>query len=232
MKNVAFCYTTKDRVEYSQQTLPKVIAETDKFDLFLVDGSSTDAGRQFPLQYPQFPTVSNIIGGPDAAITYCLKMMYERGYDYCGLIENDVLLEDGWFAPMFDLFGKEEKVGAVSARCFRDRILDKRDGYAIMANIGAGMILLRREVIPLLFENYRRPFLWELQTIFKHYTYKDYPLPKQITEADPEGKGKWQFSVDWIWDAILVAHGYTSLALSPSKSINLDDPQGRRDAHG
>ena len=59
-----------------------------------------------------------------------------RQYDYMrALWQNDVRLHDDWFEPTMGPFeiGQTVKpalfVGAVSARCYEDRVLIQRDGY-------------------------------------------------------------------------------------------------------
>ena len=96
-----------------------------------------------PTTGPTIERHGHVTGGPDVAILYCLSLMLERGYDYVGLIEND--LEPGWLDRIFQLFATPRlNVGSVSARSDADRVLLPRNGYAIMANVGAGMVLFKR----------------------------------------------------------------------------------------
>ena len=41
-----------------------------------------------------------VIGGPDAAIQFSLKRLLALGYDFVGLIENDIQLKPGWLPAM------------------------------------------------------------------------------------------------------------------------------------
>ena len=66
-----------------------------------------------PTTGPTIERHGHVTGGPDVAILYCLSLMLERGYDYVGLIEND--LEPGWFDRIFQLFATPRlNVGSVS----------------------------------------------------------------------------------------------------------------------
>lgn len=260
MKKVGIAFTTKDRTDFTRQTLPPIIAEADEFDLFWVDGSATDEGKRFfQTSHPSQRVTErhgNVTGGATAAIQYCWKTLYHKGYEYIGLIENDVKLAPGWFKKTMELFeinkypsvtyeeplfpeGRQHKirtttqidikVGAVSARCFTDRIDQKQDGFAVMANVGAGMIIIKRDLIPLLLMNWRRPMVWEVQALFKHFTGRTYPMPPFVKKDDPKMEKEWQFSEDWFFEIVLLSKGYTTLALTPSMAYNLDDPDGFRD---
>lgn len=243
MKKVGIAFTTKDRTDYTRQTLPPIIAEADEFDLHWVDGSATDDGKRFFQTSHPSPLIverhGDITGGATRAIQYCWATLYNKGYDYIGLIENDVKLKPGWFKKTMALFEKDEafcdlkhvkiNVGAVSARCFTDRIDQKHDGFATMANVGAGMIIVKRELIPWLLLNWRHAMLWEVRDLFKHYTGREYPLPPFVRKDDPETKKDWQFSEDWYFEIAMLAKGFSTLALTPSMAYNLDDSDGFRD---
>jgi hypothetical protein len=233
MKKVGIAYTTKDRVDFTKQTLPPIVAESDDFDIFWIDGSATEEGKRYhATSHPSTNIVERHAGinqGPAHAIQYAWQTLYNKGYQYIGLIENDVKLKPSWFKKTMALFDAREKVGAVSSRCFTDRISKIHEGYATMANVGAGMIIVKRELIPALMLNWKMPMLWEVQALFKHYTGSDYPIPKMVLEKDPELKQDWQFTHDWWFEIVLLSKGYRTLALTPSMAYNLDDPDGFRD---
>lgn len=258
---VAIAYLTKDRINFTAQTLPLVAAEAESnFDLWWFDGSATAEGVQFPTNFlfhwrnehegknPIHKVMMNVTGGSAQAIIAAWQALYHEGYEYIGLIENDVLLEPGWFKRCMEMFDEEittqekysspianvtmsntYKTGAVSARCFTDRIFEKRGNYAIMANVGAGMFLTRREFIGPLLENWHRYPLWIIQALCKYFTGYNYPIPKGIREQDPEMKKTWYLSEDWFFEVVLWSKGYHTLACVPSIAINLDDPDGKRD---
>lgn len=231
--NVAFAYSTKDRVDFTQQTLPRVLAEKGDFDVFWIDGSDKGSpasklwgGSTF--SSPKLTEVHlGVVGGAAYAIQYGLMTLFNKGYEYIGLIENDVLLTQSWFARIMGLFAPS--VGAVSARTFTHRILQSHKDYADMANVGAGMILFKREMVPLILANWRMPVLWEVQALCKHFTDHDYPVPPEVLKRDPKIELHWQFTHDWYFEPTMWSKGFSTLAPIPSMAINLDDPQGTRD---
>ncbi len=181
---------------------------------------------------------ANVRGGADPAIVCSLTEMlkhrepYTDGvpegnfpgmrmpgslhdYSYVGLVENDVLLTDPkWFERTMDLFdfGGDDglKVGAVSARCYEDRVLLQRPDYAVMHNIGAGMIILTREAAELILKYARTGWTNANRLLFS-----------QLSGLDIGGWWAFRGSshilcMDWGFDVVLAAHGLASLALTPS----------------
>jgi hypothetical protein len=140
--------------------------------------------------------------------------MLKHDYTHIGLVENDVVLKGDWFERTMALFeqGNEDDlpVGAVSARCYEERILIQRPNYAICHNLGAGMIIFTREAAQLVLNEYRVQFTTENRQIFSQLTGYD-------IARDWAFGGQEHFLVaDWRWDALLASHGMASLALVPS----------------
>jgi hypothetical protein len=154
-------------------------------------------------------------------------------YHYIGLVENDVLLDKDWFEPTMQLFeiGKHIglEVGAVSARCYEDRILFQCGGYAVCHNLGAGMIIFSRKAAELVLQHYRTVWTTENRLLFV-----------QLSGIDIGSywafRGNEHFLVaDWNFDRVLAAHGLASLALTPNKATMLDQdiaPLGLKYADG
>lgn len=179
-------------------------------DIMWVDGSRTEAGTSLLSNYDTKYKFTNVRGGAGAAIVFALSTMLEKGYDAVGLVENDVLLADEWFAPTMRLFEVHPSVGAVSARCYEDRILFQRDDHAICHNLGAGQIILTRDAATLILHHFRTGWTSDNRRVFGKL-------------AGIDIGGYWAFrgsehwlTADWHWDALLAAHGYASLALTPS----------------
>jgi hypothetical protein len=225
--NVAIAFSTKDRVELTKQTLPK---PTTDFDLFWIDGSSTQLGQDFISEAPDHPShkrFTNVQGGADAAIVFALTTMLTdpKNYDYVGLWENDVLLRDGWFQPTMDLFEKYHglvslEVGAVSARAYVDRVLIQRTGFSAMLNLGAGHVIFTREAAELILANYRTGYWTDTRAIFEHVSGID------IGHFACFRGNQQHTTADWLWDAVLAQHGLASLALTPCMAdmIGQDPP--------
>jgi hypothetical protein len=232
---VALAFLTCDRVELTRRSIVP-LAQPNKFDLHWVDGSKTKEGKQLPFD-PNIPGVhalhENIYGGSGPAIVYALTMLLNSNYDFIGLCENDVLLDGSWFDDMMALFSKGHdaglEVGAVSARCYEDRILIQRDGYAVMHNLGAGMIMFTRQAAQLVLQHYRTVWTTENRLLFAQLSGIDIGRYWAF-------RGNAHFLVaDWNFDRVLASHGLASLALTPNRATMLDqdiEPLGLKYADG
>jgi len=227
---IGFAFNTKDRIDLSLKCLP-TIDQNGGFDMIWCDGSDTKEGQELPDKYV-FKNVrlkgifKNVKGGPDKAIQFSLKKLIDMGYDYCGLIENDILFEPGCFSKLKNIISLAYKdgvvVGAASVRNYRSRVLEFRDGYSINWNIGAGMILLSRKAAQLILDNYddlynfgRKLSLYYLKTF-------DVDLRKS-SEPARYFIGK-PASADFSYDMILYKNGLASISSVPSlvKDIGID----------
>ncbi len=155
-----------------------------------------------------------VVGGSGAAIVFALSRILEKEYTHIGLVENDVLLPHDWFDKTMSLFeqGRQDglEVGAVSTRCYEDRVLLQRPDYAVCHNLGAGMIVFTREAAELVLQHYRVQLTSENRQTFSLLAGVD--LAKFWAF-----KGHEHFLVaDWRWDSLLARHGLASLALTPS----------------
>jgi hypothetical protein len=216
LNKVAIAYFTKDRVDLTRRTI-EPLREENGYDLWWFDGSDTEEGRDlWEVLDCTCELASSVRGGPDRAVCYALTLLlnHEHGYDYIGLIENDVLLPDDWFDRTFALFklGTNEglQVGAVSTRAYLDRVLAQRDGYALMHNLGWGTQIMTRGAAKLALRNMRTGWTLDNRRIFS------------VLADDDIGRW-WAFRAfehnigpDWWNDAMLANHGYASLALTPS----------------
>ena len=158
-----------------------------------------------------------ILGGPDAAIVWKLSTMLNASqhYTHIGLLENDVLLDEDWFTPTMALFEKGKQdgltVGAVSARSYVDRVLIQRDGYAVMHNLGAGMVIFTRDAAQAVLHSFRTHWWPANRILFGQLAGIDL-----ATYAAFKG-GEHFVSTDWGFDAQLASRGFASLALTPAK---------------
>lgn len=227
MKKISIAFLTRDRVDLSQQSIKPLLLNPD-IDLWIIDGSQAESGRHFAETFVPARDVNvrcNITGGADAAIVYALTtLLNETESPYVGICEQDVLLHPDWLGPTLALFerGRAEGlcVGAVSARCYDDRILCQRDGFALCHNLGSGHIILTRQAARILLDHYRSPWSIENRRTFC-----------QLSGVDP-GRywafgGSQQFlTVDWGFDAVLARHGLASVALCPAacQMIGQDPP--------
>jgi hypothetical protein len=241
MNRIAIAFSTCDRTELTKRSIEPLL-RPDKFDLHWIDGSKTPEGMSLELGYQgrYHSGWGGIRGGSGPAIVYALTRLLQDTiypnddpkwkattrykYDYIALVENDVLLDPDWFEPTMALFevGKQDglMVGAVSARCYEDRILIQRDGYAVCHNLGAGMIVFTREAAELVLQNYRTTWTTENRLVFSQLSGID-------IGAFWAFRGEQQFLVaDWGFDKVLASHGLASLALTPNRVTMLDQDIG------
>lgn len=220
MNRVAIAYSTKDRVELTRQTI-KPLLKQKGWDLHWFDGSSTKEGKTFYKKFDFKYWHPNVTGGSCRYIVHALTTLLDSNYDFIGLVENDVLLHDGWFDDCMELFERSNReglvAGAVSARTYEDRVLIQRQGYAVMHNLGAGCIILRRHAAELILKQYRTGMSAENRRLFAVLSGVDIG-------------GYWAFRgsdhmlvADWTWDRMLAQDGMCSLALTPAKATQLED---------
>jgi len=226
MNRVAIAFSTRDKTEQVKCVVEPLL-QPDKFALFWSDGSKTQAGECFALGCSAAHQVTcNVRGGADTVIAFNLTQMLQHSsrYEFCGLVEDDVLLPSDWFDRTMALFeqGRQDglEVGAVSARCYEDRILVQRDGYALMHNSGAGMVIFSRRAAELILDHFRTGWTMTNRRVFA-----------QLTEQDIGAwwafrGGQHALGADWHFDTVLAAHGLASLALTPSpvEMVGQDPP--------
>lgn len=220
---LALAYSTKDHVELTKQTWPRLVESIPErrpphIDFLWADASNTaEAVEYWDEQNIANEIAECVTGGADAAIAWKLSkaLRSPENYTHIGLLENDVLLDEDWFEPTMQLFekGKQDglEVGAVSARSYVDRVLIQRDGWAIMHNIGAGMVIFTRKAAELVLRSFRT-----------HWWPDNVKLFAQLAGIDLRTyacfRGQEQFvTTDWGWEAQLARHGLASLALTPAK---------------
>ena len=170
-----------------------------------------------PTAGPTIEKHGHVTGGPDVAILYCLSLMLERGYDYVGLIEND--LEPGWLDRIFQLFATPRlNVGSVSGALRRrpcslasERLCHHgerrgRDG-AVQAGRSRGVL-----------DHPRSPSFREYVFLPRHLMDLPCPTPHEA----PDANAHWQLTADWSFESSMMAHGMVALACTPSMARTVD----------
>lgn len=216
MNQLALAFTTKDRPDLSRHSIEPLL-QPNKIDLLWLDGSTTEEGKALPHKYARKHAIQvheNVRGGADAAIVRALSLMLEHDYKFVGIVENDVLLHPDWFGPTMALFNRGMNdglsVGAVSTRAYVDRILVQREGYALMHNLGAGMVIFTYKAAEVLLKHYRTGHASENRTVFSSLSGLD-PAHWNGFLATANAT-----TADWQFDTILARRGFASLALTPS----------------
>lgn len=225
----ALTLLTCNKPELVEQSIKPLLeaAREQHFHLYVADGSTSEENEKaiWELAYPTATIRSNVRGGAGAAIVYALTEMLnsEENYTHVGLTESDVVLRDNWLGCL-DLFSRGEAdglaVGAVSARCYVDRVLFQREHYAVMHNLGAGFVVFTRAAAQLVLDSFRTGFTTDNRRIFCQLANVD------LAPFWAFRQNEHPLTADWHWDATLAAHGYASLALTPSpcEMIGQDPP--------
>ena len=213
---LAIAYSTKDRRDLWAQSLP-VLALKPGYDFHIIDGSESTWRPKLAPALKWYTFHPNIRGGADAGIAASLSILlnHEAQYTHVGIVEQDVILDPDWFEPTIELFEKGKadgiEVGAVSARSYVDRVLIQRDGYAIMHNLGAGMVIFTRQAAEIVLRSFRTHWWPSNRLLFAQLSGIDL-----ATYAAFRGNEQW-VTTDWGWEAQLASHGLASLALTPAK---------------
>ena len=110
---VGFALSTRDRFVYTMRTIKSLDADGE-FDLIWNDGSERnevpELSRYFAFRNVRLVEANyNVKGGADAAIRFGLRRLLKLGYDFIGLVENDLLLSPGWLAAMRGAFDRSEE---------------------------------------------------------------------------------------------------------------------------
>jgi hypothetical protein len=228
-ERVGFAFSSMERVDFTVRTLESMDYGPE-FDLVWADGSRSEEGRSLLRIYP-FRHIRlreahpDVRGGPDAAIQFGLRRLLNLGYDYCGLIENDLLFEPGWFEKLLQLFelGAEDGlvVGAASVRNYESRILEYRPGYSLNWNTGAGMVLFSRPAAELILAEYDSLFRvhsWTLQRFYAELCRVDLRDRWELWEGT---LGR-PLGADWGYNLLLYRAGMVAVGSIPSLVSDLE----------
>jgi hypothetical protein len=226
---IGFALSTRDRFVYTMRTIKSLDAEGG-FDLIWNDGSERnevpELSRYFAFRNARLVEANyGVKGGADAAIRSGLRRLLELGYDFVGLIENDVLLSPGWLGAMRKAFetATEDgvKIGAVSALGYQSRVLEYRKNYSIDWARGAALVLVTREAAQLLLENYSRLEMTSQQ--IRGFYAEHFGVALHVPEWAVGGR--WMdgpMTLDWGYAPLLYANGYACVGTIPSLASDLE----------
>jgi len=226
---IGFALSTRDRFSYTMRTIKSLDAEGG-FDLIWNDGSERnevpELSRYFAFRNARLAEVNyKVKGGADAAICYGLRRLLKLGYDFVGLVENDLLLSPGWFGAMRSAFDAATNegiaVGAVSALGYQSRVLEYRKEYSIDWARGAALVLLTREAAELLLENYSRLEMTSEQ--IRGFYAENFGIA--LHEPEWAVGGRWMdgpMTLDWGYAPLLYAHGHACVGTIPSFARDLE----------
>jgi len=232
---VGFAFSSKDRPEFTRQTLTSM-DQDGGYDFIWNDGSDAPEARdlpgEFPLRNARLVEVNREVrGGPDRSICFGLERLLKLGYDYVGLIENDIVMQPGWFGRLMELFELTAAdglvCGAATIRSYEGRVLEHRAGYSINWGTGAGMILFSRPAAEVILRQYPK-LLMSTDFITRLYA-RLFALDLGLRTQDANGKwtqnSAW-LTLDWGYTPTLYLHGYTSVGSIPSLARDLEFAPG------
>jgi hypothetical protein len=226
---LGFALSTRDRFVYTTRTIKSLDAEGG-FDLIWNDGSERnevpELSRYFAFRNARLVEVNySVKGGADAAIRFGLRRLLELGFDFIGLVENDLLLSPGWLGAMRAAFvaAAEEgiTVGAVSALGYQSRVLEYRKNYSIDWARGAALVLFSREAAQLLLESYSRLEMTSQQ--IRGFYAEHFGVALHVPEWAVGGR--WMdgpMTLDWGYAPLLYANGYACVGTIPSLARDLE----------
>ncbi len=232
---VGFALSSKDRVSFTRQTIEAMDADGG-YDIVWNDGSDEPEARALPksfhFQNARLVEVNyDVRGGPDRCICFGLERLLNLGYDYVGLLENDVVMQPGWFRQLMNLFVLAAAdgivCGAATVRSYASRVIEHRSGYSINWGTGAGMILFSRPAAEVILHQY--PKLGMSTASLMRFYSRLFRLDLNLRTQDREGRlahSDARLTLDWGYTPMLYMHGYTSVGSIPNLARDLEFPPG------
>jgi|GEM_PF-1671259 len=223
--HIGFALNTKDRVQLTAQILPGL--DCGGFDLIWCDGSTTEQGRSFPsarfFRRTGLKEIRwDVTGGPDAAIQFSLRRLLALGYDYVGLIENDVLLKPGWLPALLAAWRRAQaegfEVGAGTVHSLVSRVLARGSNYVVPWNVGAGMVLFSREAAQAVLDDYQTTNAQRIQSFFQSATGVDLAPVWELFKGQPER----ELGAGWHFALSAFKHGLISVGTIPHYAASVD----------
>jgi hypothetical protein len=230
---IGFALSSKDRYLFTLQTLQSLDTEGG-IDLIWNDGSDEGGvpalAQNYKFKNARLVEVNyGVKGGAETAVCFGLSRLLKLGYDYVGLIENDILFRPGWFRALKELFSQGAADGIVcgsaTARSFESHVLEYRSGYSVQSDIGAGMVLFSRAAAEIIMDMYSNPSSLQMTTHSWQKFYADvfgFDLRKfPPFWAFPPDRA-FPCTLDWGYTPSLYLRGYASLGTIPSYASDLE----------
>ncbi len=230
---IGFSFSTRDRYLFTLQTLKNLDTEGG-FDLIWNDGSKEPGvpalAHNYKFQNAKLVEINyGVTGGAEAAVCFGLSRLLKLGYDYVGLIENDILFRPGWFGALKEVFslGAADGIacGSATARSFESHVLEYRSGYSVQSDIGAGMVLFSRAAAEIIMDLYSNPSSLQMTThSWQNFYAEVFGLDLRKFSpfwAFPPDKA-FPCTLDWGYTPSLYLRGHASLGTIPSYATDLE----------
>lgn len=231
---IGFVFCTKDRTELSKRVLSALDTERG-FDLIWLDESDTKTGREFPHEYRfKNARLVDFVGpgrtnrGAEKSHMIGIKKFLEMGYDYCGIIDNDILMKPGWFSSLKLLFREAAKdgiaIGAATIENYGTRVLEFRNNYTINWYTSSSMVLFPRSAAKLIEREFSKSrYLalnrWQLTYFYANMFGVDissFPEWKSVL-----GWAIFYFGYDKVFSTFLYMNGLSTIGSIPNMAMNL-----------
>lgn len=230
---IGFSFSTRDRYLFTLQSVQNLDSDGG-YDLIWNDGS-TEGGvpalaKNYKFKNAKLVEVNyGVTGGAEAAVCFGLSRLLKLGYDYVGLIENDILFRPGWFRALLKLFsqGADDGIvcGSATARSFESHVLEYRSGYSVQSDIGAGMVLFSRAAAEIVMEKYANPSSLQMTTHSWQKFYADH-FAIDLRKFSPfwayPPEKSFPCTLDWGYTPSLYLRGHASLGTIPSYASDLE----------
>lgn len=231
VNKACFIFGTKNRPQWTKAALASM-ALSKNFDVIWLDASADAEALDLFEQYrsPNFNIIARvpqIKHGPDVAIELGLMLLYHSNYEYIGLIENDTLFKKDWLPTLLDLFAVDpgekgvHEIGAASLRNYKARNLERNEKFSYAWNLGAGMVLFKREAVRWVLRYYGFLTSFRLRAYYRERfgidlaKQKD-PLYPSMFESNVPLAGDVKFCYN-LW-----RHGYACVASVPTLATTMD----------
>lgn len=228
---VGFAFSSKDRFDQTARAITALDSD-GPFQLVWNDDSTSALARDLPysmkLKNIDIVEVNCVGGGALAAVGFGLRRLLALGYDYCGLIENDVVVQPGWLNTLMGLFDRAAQdgivAGAASIRNYRSRVMEYRQGYTLNWAMGAGMVLFSRPAAQVIYNRLFR-LSGDMTSLDVDFFYRrEFGIDVGRVQVDGSGVRVGQgigFSGDWSYAPVLYRFGYASVGSIPSMAPDL-----------
>jgi hypothetical protein len=225
-----FLFSTRNRARWSKQSLDSM-DQSGGFDVIWFDASSDPEALDLFRNYtPKHFRIVGRLGDvrhSEVAIMLALTMFTQSPYEFVGLTENDILYKGDWLPTLLKLFEIDTSetgnptVGAASLRNFRDRNFEVKDGFSYSWNLGAGMILFRREAAVWALKDYGVVSSQPLRKFYLKKFNKDIAVAHDPFSPDITRRNV-PLSCDTRYCLSVWKYGYSCIASIPSLAHDMD----------
>lgn len=117
-KRIAVIILNYNGFDDTRECIESVLVNKADLEIFLIDNASPDkSGERLHAAYPEiqyYQTGEN--AGYAKGNNYGITKALEQGFEYCLILNNDVVVEPGFYKPMLNIIDKDKTIGAVTCK--------------------------------------------------------------------------------------------------------------------